>query len=95
MADINDPLMYLIRKDNASTLGITGERLQRALDALRTYEAQHKDRGAAYQALEKTASERLFAYIVQREACGLYLHDGILKEYEVPPRVYARMGVTG
>lgn len=94
MAGAENPLIYMLRKENASSLGITGERLQRALDELRAWEGEHGSGGAEHAVLEKTAADRLYAYIVQREACGLYLHDGVLAAYDVPKRLIARMGAS-
>jgi hypothetical protein len=94
MTGSENPLIYMLRKENASSLGITGERLQRALDDLRAWEGEHGSGGARHAELEKIAADRLFAYVVQREACGLFLHDGVLAAYQVPSRLIARMGAS-
>jgi hypothetical protein len=38
------------------------------------------------------ASEALWYFIVQREACGLRDPRPVIRDYRVPAEVYARMG---
>jgi hypothetical protein len=94
MAGSENPLIYMLRKENASGLGISGERLQRALEELRAWEGEHGSDGPRHAELEKVAADRLYSYVVQREACGLFLHDGVLAAYQVPNRLIARMGAS-
>jgi hypothetical protein len=43
--------------------------------------------------LAQNASEALWCFIVQREACGLRDPRPVLRDYRVPAEVYARMGI--
>lgn len=93
-----DAFKYMLQKEKAGSFGILGERLEKALAALRAFDAAHpKVEGAARDeraALVKAASERLFSYIVTREAAGVTHHDSALAHYGVPDEVRLRMGAS-
>jgi hypothetical protein len=44
--------------------------------------------------LVQQASEALWYFMVQREACGLRDPRPVIREYRVPAEVYARMGIV-
>jgi hypothetical protein len=90
------PLDYEIAQEQAVALGRLGRRLERALAALRAYDA---DRGAAAApsartraALVAEAGHALWLFVVQREACGLRDSRAVMRDYQVPAEVRARMG---
>jgi len=64
-------LDYEITQEQASALGRLGRALEAALAALAEYERTHPERGAARADLVANASEALWYFVVQREACGL------------------------
>jgi hypothetical protein len=82
-----DHLDYEIAGEMASALGRAGARVQAALDRLAAA-AEGDERGAVL----KDASEAVYAYFVQREACGLRRHGDAIRDYAIPPEVLARLG---
>ena len=94
----DDPYKYLLQKERAGAFAILGERLEKALAALRAFDAAHPaptgEARAQRDALVKAASERLFNYIVTREAAGVTHHEDALAHYGVPKEVRDRMGVS-
>jgi hypothetical protein len=91
----NAPLValdYEIAQEQANALGRLERALEAALAALARYEAGHTERDLAWTALVQEASDALWCFIVQRESCGLRDPRPVLREYNVPSQVYARMG---
>jgi hypothetical protein len=91
------PLDYEIAQEQASALGRLGRALEAALTALADHErSMHAELGAAIAAtrarLVQDASEALWRYIVQREACGLRDPKPVIRDYRVPAEVFNRMG---
>lgn len=87
-------LDYEIAQEQASALGRLGRSLEVALAALAEHDAIPSDNGARRQLVQQ-ASEALWYFIVQREACGLRDPRPVLRDYRVPAEVYARMGAGG
>jgi len=89
-------LDYEVAQEKASALGRLGRALETALAAL----SDHDGAGAATAApdaaraeLVAAASEALWCYMVQREACGLRDPRPVIRGYRVPAEVLARMGI--
>jgi hypothetical protein len=86
------PVERELHAEKASTLAATAEQMERALAALA--EAERALAAAPTEAraelLEKVralgvlAGERVWFYIVQREAMGVTVHDQALAYYRVP-----------
>jgi hypothetical protein len=73
-----------------------GRALETALAALSDYDsagAAPAVPDAARAELVAAASEALWYFMVQREACGLRDQQSIIHAYRVPAEVHARMGV--
>lgn len=91
-----DALEYELSGEGATTLGLAGERLARALTVLRAFDAAMiataVDAPTARAELVADAAERLWIYVVQREAMGIYNHDEVLELYAVPREIRWRMG---
>lgn len=85
-----DPFSYEISKEKAGTLGRTGEKLAKTLDALRSCQRGHD---AKRDELIWDATELVTSIIVQREACGLRNPSFVFDFYDVPREVIARIGV--
>ena len=85
-------LDYEIAQEQASALGRLGRALEAALAALVDYQGERDARRAQ---LVAEASEALWCFIVQREACGLRDARPVIRDYRVPAEVYARMGIVG
>jgi hypothetical protein len=88
-------LDYEIAQERASALGRLGRALETALAALSDYDNRSGERDAARAQLVQEASDALWYFMVQREACGLRDPRPVLRHYGVPPEVYARMGAFG
>jgi hypothetical protein len=86
-------LDHEIAQERASALGRLGRALEAALAALSDYDSAHAD--ATRARLVQDASDALWCFIVQREACGLRDPRPVIREYRVPAEVYARMGAFG
>jgi hypothetical protein len=90
-------LDYEIAQEQASALGRLGRALEAALAALADHDKACHDMtapadGGDRKRLVREASEALWYFIVQREACGLRDPRPVIRDYRVPVEVYARMG---
>ncbi len=105
-----NPLAYEIAREQAGALGRLGRALEQAIAALAEFDQAAralKDNSAAAAAadvappgptraeLVRRASDALWCFIVQREACGLRDPRPVLRDYRVPAEVHHRMGVFG
>jgi hypothetical protein len=102
-----DALDYEIAREQAAALGRLGRALERALAALSEFDRCQgepaKDgsapcpvsRNGARTRLVQEASNALWYFIVQREACGLRDPRPVLRAYRVPAEVHNRMGTCG
>lgn len=88
-------LDYEIAQERASALGRLGRALEAALAALADYDSGDAAGDATRARLVQDASDALWCFMVQREACGLRDPRPVLRHYGVPGEVYARMGAFG
>jgi len=88
-------LDYEIAQEQASALGRLGRALEAALAALADHDTAGLPGDGTRKALVQQASEALWYFIVQREACGLRDPRPVIRDYRVPAEVYARMGARG
>jgi hypothetical protein len=85
-------------QEKASALGRLGRALEAALAALARFDAgeqretSHADARQLRATLVAEASDALWHFVVQREACGLRDLRYVLRDYRVPSEVAARMG---
>jgi hypothetical protein len=96
-------LDYEIVQEQAAALGRLGRALEAALAALSNYDRAQAEPGddaararsgaSARARLVQDASDALWCFIIQREACGLRDWRLIVREYGVPAEVQNRMGV--
>jgi hypothetical protein len=93
-------LDYEIAREQAGALGRLGRALEAALRALADHDsttppapAKLDGEHATRARLVQDASEALWCFIVQREACGLRDPRPVIRDYRVPAEVYARMGI--
>ena len=87
-------LDYEIAQERASALGRLGRALEAALLALADYDSGQAERDATRTRLVQDASDALWCFMVQREACGLRDPAPVLRAYGVPGEVHARMGAA-
>lgn len=85
-------LDYEIAQEQASALGRLGRALEAALAALADHDMGGRAVDSERKRLVREASEALWCFIVQREACGLRDPRPVIRDYRVPAEVYARMG---
>ncbi len=97
MAQFEHDINAEFAQEAAASLGQSGRRLRRALDALLKYDADLSAGIAQPFAKPRTelvaiAGEAFWAYVVQRELLGLMDADYIAQEYAVPLEVKRAMG---
>lgn len=86
-------LDYEIAQEQAAALGRLGRALEAALAALTDYGRGRSERDDTRAGLVQAASNALWQFIVQREACGLRDPRPVLRDYQVPAEVQCRMGI--
>ena len=98
--DAQSLLEQEIRQEQAASLGRIARDLRAALDRLEAFDRSHRDRAgltaeacAERAELVGRAGRMLWYLVIQREACGLYRNDELLRDYGVPAEVRNRMGV--
>ena len=99
-------LGYEIAQEQAAALGRLGRALEIALEALSRHDHDAMERdgntpnhpspaGPPRDQLVQQASDALWCFIVQREACGLRDQRLVIRAYDVPAEVQNRMGAFG
>lgn len=83
-----DLLGHEILAEKAAALGKAGEKARIALETLKAHPVGADDRDAAL----KAAAQAVHAYFIQRELCGFRRHEAVIREYEIPRAVLARLG---
>lgn len=97
MIKFDNPIDSLLAGEAAASLGISGRKLKRALDALRQYDADvtahtRQSDDSARKRFVMEAAEAYWGYVVQREQFGLVDADYIATEYDIPSEVKLAMG---
>lgn len=89
-----DVLDYEIREQKAQALGSLSAQVERALAALRAFDAGGRgpDWEARRPALLDEAADRVWAFMIQRELCGLRNWDAVVRDYGIPGEVLNRVG---
>lgn len=87
-------LDYELREQKAHTLGTLSSHVEQALAALRAFdaEAHQPDREHRRRALLDAAADLVWAFMIQRELCGLRNWDAVVKDYSIPREVLNRVG---
>jgi hypothetical protein len=88
-------LDHEIAQEKATALGRLGRALEAALAALGEDDRGESRRSATRAQLVAEASDALWCFVVQREACGLRDPRPVMREYRVPAEVQNRMGAFG
>lgn len=83
-----DVLKHEVAEEKASALGRCGRLLEHALERFRS----HGQADAKRERLLWDLVERVEAFVIQREACGLRDSRHVLKFYGVPREAIARVG---
>jgi hypothetical protein len=79
-------LRYELLQEQAASLGRLGRKAEAALAALKAHEGE--GRGEVL----KAACDAVWCFLVQREVMGLRDRAQIVREYDIPREVMARLG---
>ena len=87
-------LDHELREQKAHTLGALSGQVEQALAALRSFdaEAHEPDRGHRRRALLDRAADLVWAFMIQRELCGLRNWEAVVRDYGIPREVLNRVG---
>lgn len=88
-------LDYEIAQEQATALGRLGRALEAALNALAAFDRDLTGPASARAKLVAEASNALWYFVIQREACGLRDPRTVMRDYRVPAEVQNRMGIFG
>ena len=80
-------LRYELLEEQAAALGRTGRKAEAALNALKAHQGED---GRAE--VLKAAADAVWCFLVQREVMGLRDRAAIVREYDIPNEVMARLG---
>ena len=87
-----DVIQRELAEERAGALGRSGRRLEDALALFRNHEAAEGRASAKRERLLWDLAERVEAFVVQREACGLRDSRHVLTFYGIPAEALARVG---
>ncbi|WP_293859164.1 DUF6665 family protein [uncultured Alsobacter sp.] len=76
----------------AESLGSIGTQVETAVARLKAFDAAGAPDPARRAALLDAAAEKAWAFMIQRELCGLRHWDAVVKAYGIPREVLNRMG---
>jgi hypothetical protein len=83
-------LQYDMLAEQAAALGHHARLVERSMAALHAFAPSGDPE--ARRPLVKAAAQAVWAYFVQREACGLRDHRQVIRDYAIPDEVLARLG---
>ena len=79
------PLDHEIAREKAAALGRAGRKVEETLARLREGVGNR-------DLLIGEAADAVWAYFIQRELCGIRRHDQVIRFYDIPKAVLARLG---
>jgi hypothetical protein len=86
-----DTFEHEVAEEKAEALGRTGKLLEHAVARLRDHDRARGEEANRERLLWELA-ERVEAFVVQREACGLRDSRYVIEFYSVPGEAMARVG---
>ncbi|MDK1491504.1 hypothetical protein QN219_15785 [Sinorhizobium sp. 7-81] len=86
-------LEYELMAERADALGRHGLKVEKALAALNGYDAS-KHGPSVRQRLLDEAADAVWAFLIQREICGLRDSRDAVRRYGIPKEVMARVGIV-
>lgn len=86
-------LEYELMAERADALGRNGLKVEKALQKLKA-ESEASCEPARRNELLDAAADAVWAFFIQREICGLRDQRDIIRRYEVPKEVLARVGIV-
>jgi len=91
-----DEFAFLIRKETATSLGLSGKVLENALRALaefdRSQDSRHRPVSRAH--LVKQAADALQGLLIQRELNGVTDNLTLNRAYSIPDELWRALGYT-
>jgi hypothetical protein len=86
-------LEYELMAERADALGRHGLKVEKAIASLTGFD---RDRGSAEerQRLLDEAADAVWAFLIQREICGLRGSRDAVRRYGIPKEVMARLGIV-
>ena len=90
---VYDPIEAEIAAEKASSLGHHGRLVEQALAALKAFDSADGDSNER-RVLVANAAREVWAFFVQREACGMRNHRDAIQIYGIPPEVLVRLGAV-
>jgi hypothetical protein len=87
-------LDYELREQKAHMLGTLSGQVEKAIAALRAFDAEApgSDGADRRRTLLDGAADRVWAFMIQRELCGLRNWEAVVKDYRIPGEVLNRVG---
>lgn len=85
-----DGIVHEVNAEKASSLGHHGRLVEKTMIALRDFKGPADER----LALVKAGAKAVYAYFVQREACGMRNHRDVIQFYGIPGEVLVRLGAV-
>jgi len=87
-------LDHELREQKAHTLSTLSSQVEQTLAALRVFDgnAHEADRELHRSASLDEAADRVWAFMIQWELCGLRNWQAVVKEYSIPCEVLNRVG---
>ena len=89
-----NPIEADILAEKASSLGHHGRRVEAAIAALRAHDAADNPNPDERLSLVRKAAHEVWAFLVQRELCGLRDQREVVRFYGIPPEVMVRLGAV-
>lgn len=89
-AEAKSPLEHEIASEQASALGRSARLVAARLEAYREAEAS----GADHQIELDQAVDAVYGFLIQRELLGLRDRNAIIRDYDIPRAVIARLGTS-
>jgi hypothetical protein len=89
---VYNPIEAEIAAEKASSLGHHGRLVEQAIAALKAFDAAGD--AEERRVLVANAAREVWAFFVQREACGMRNHRDAIQIYGIPPEVLARLGAV-
>jgi len=88
-----NPLEYELASARADVLGRLGRKTEAALASLASWSPENNLRSDR-QTLLDDASDAVWALFIQREICGLRNDKDVIRLYQIPGEVLARLGAA-
>lgn len=76
--------------ESAASLGRSGQKVERTLQALKAFDGPPEARVAVL----KAATDAVYSYFIQREICGFGNHEESIALYDIPDEVLKRLGIV-